>query len=330
MINLKFPAMEHHFYLPSVGIYMGIGLLLDKLSLLFPSMIWGGFLILCCIIGKITFLRSCVFQDEESVLESAVKVNPRAVYSIYRLGVTYEKKREYKKALDVLNSIFTAGAPRKIVVQSLVQIADIYRVLKNYSQAENLTLCALKLSPDYSPGFHQLGLIFLDKSKSAQAKIYFDKELKNAADKKGCLIRIAKAFYRHGNYELAIAYCRLLKQLDPSDYRVYLQLAEILESKGRIQEALHYYQRAVDLHPLSYSLHFKLGTLYALKRDKRAEKEFKFALQLNPRASEVYYNLGLFYLLQSKDLNPARKYLKKAQKMGYKLPEAIIKFLNYD
>jgi len=84
----------------------------------------------------------------------------------------------------------------------------------------------------------------------------------------------------------------------------------------------------VVLSPLVYEWHFKLGTLYALKGDKRAESELKTALRLNPRASEVYYNLGLFYLSRGRDLNFVRKYLWRAQKLGYKIPEPVLQFLN--
>lgn len=328
--TLNFPAMEHHFYLPSIGIYIFFVLGIERLFSIAPRNSYWGLLALYFLLGTITFKRNLEFRDERTVLESAVKVNPRAVYSIYRLGVTYEKMGEYNKALNILNNMFSAGASYDIVVQTLVQIADIYRVLKDYSRAEYLVFCSLKLKPDYPPAFHQLGLISMDKGEHKQARIWFKKELGNAIDKKECLIRVGDAFYVCGDYNSAIEIWRELQKLEPHDYRPYTRMAEIMEKQGKINQALSQYQRAVELYPFSYFLHFKLGTLYALNDDPRAENEFRTAIKLNPRTPETYYNLGLFYLSQGKDLNIAKKYLQKAKRMGYKLPGFIVEFLEND
>jgi len=326
--TLNFPAMEHHFYLPGIGIYMGSAFVLDKLLLVMPGVAFYGVLVLCCILGKITFVRNWELKNEESVLESAVGVNPCAIYSLYRLGISYEKNGKYNKALRTLKKILSGRSSEKIVVQTLIQIADIYRVIKNYSKAEYVVLSAFKLAPDYPLGFHQLGLIYLDQGEIEQAESCFLKQLERTKDGQQCLVKIADAFSHRGYYELAIKFWEQLQDSAPHLPDSYIGLAEIYEKQNKIEEAIKEYQRAVVLSPLVYEWHFKLGTLYALKGDKRAESELKTALRLNPRASEVYYNLGLFYLSRGRDLNFVRKYLWRAQKLGYKIPEPVLQFLN--
>jgi tetratricopeptide (TPR) repeat protein len=66
--------------------------------------------------------------------------------------------------------------------------------------------------------------------------------------------------------------------------------------------------------PLIYGIH-----LHKVRKLDEALKLYKAAEKLEPRASEVHYNLGLLYV-DKKDYRQAVLHAKKAYQLGYPLP----------
>ncbi len=85
-------------------------------------------------------------------------------------------------------------------------------------------------------------------------------------------------------------------KVDPKSAWGHYQLGTLLNSQGRIDEAIEHFQLATKLVPDYTEAHINLGIAYAKKGwIDRAGEEIQIALRLEPDSAESYNNLGIFY-----------------------------------
>ena len=73
----------------------------------------------------------------------------------------------------------------------------------------------------------------------------------------------------------------------------------ILSQKGLFKKAEKEYKKALEFNPLLLEAYNGLGCLYIKERRlKEAEEVFKKLLKIEPSFSKAYYNLGIVYLLK--------------------------------
>jgi tetratricopeptide (TPR) repeat protein len=93
-----------------------------------------------------------------------------------------------------------------------------------------------------------------------------------------------------------------------------------LFKKGRIPEAIEYYQQALRLKPDYPEAHNNLGSaLVDVGRLQEAIEQFKQSLRLNPDFAEAYFNLALAYAKigrSAEAITSAQKALELAKSQG--------------
>jgi len=96
-----------------------------------------------------------------------------------------------------------------------------------------------------------------------------------------------------GRYEEAIAGWRRALELSPNDARVHMNLGVSLTRAGQPREGLAHYRKAVELDPEYPEAHMNLGVALAgAGALDEAIAHYETALQLDPEYLEVYSNLG--------------------------------------
>jgi len=107
------------------------------------------------------------------------------------------------------------------------------------------------------------------------------------------------------------------KSLDisPGFSRGYHSLALICSAKEMYQQAIEYYQMAIDTGEAKYGTFNNLGNIYIdLKELNKAEKVFKQGCECGEHKSTALYNLGRVYALQKK-YEQALEYYEPATKL---------------
>ncbi|MDW8114640.1 MAG: tetratricopeptide repeat protein [candidate division WOR-3 bacterium] len=93
--------------------------------------------------------------------------------------------------------------------------------------------------------------------------------------------------------------------------QVYCNRGYIYLSLNRIAEAIENFQKALELKPNYFEVHFNLGNAYFQKRDFfLAEKSYQKALKLNKKFPLLYFQLGRLYTEWNKK-EKAIQYYKK-------------------
>lgn len=80
----------------------------------------------------------------------------------------------------------------------------------------------------------------------------------------------------------------------PNKARPREMMGNVRLQQGRLDEALSYYRRALDLNPGSSKANYNMGTaLWRLGKTPEAIERYSRALRLNPKLAEAHVNLGI-------------------------------------
>lgn len=96
-----------------------------------------------------------------------------------------------------------------------------------------------------------------------------------------------------GDFNEAERCCRKTIELKPEVPVAHTNLANVLVSQGRLEEAVNVFQHAVKLGPRDVQAHVSLGNLLMrLERLAEAETRWREATRLDPACAEAHSNLG--------------------------------------
>jgi tetratricopeptide (TPR) repeat protein len=186
---------------------------------------------------------------------------------------------------------------------------------------ENIHL-ALKLDSSLSLARLGLGIICTERDNIPEGIRHFEALLRISPDYFPAKAKLYEAFlalaekhFSQGKAEDAIESVEKALQLNPDediqieeDFTYVLKGAgdhlinycektgDQLYKKGMLSKSLEYYEKIFELQPYNSIIHFKVGTIFAIKKDfTRAEKHYKDALSVNSDFDDPYFNLGLLY-----------------------------------
>jgi tetratricopeptide (TPR) repeat protein len=109
----------------------------------------------------------------------------------------------------------------------------------------------------------------------------------------GAHINLGRALHAKGRVNEAIASYRRALDLDPKLAAAHNNLGSALLGKGRLDEAIVSYRRALDLDPTDALAHHNLGAaLEAKGLLDEAIASYRRALDLDPKLAAAHYNLG--------------------------------------
>ena len=104
----------------------------------------------------------------------------------------------------------------------------------------------------------------------------------------------------------------LAGEIDPDDYRIYIELGICYKEQGRFGPAEEMYKKAVEIAPLAFDGHLELAAFYRNQgRYSEAQESYKKALELEPSNQMLYIESGWCYSDDGK-FQPAEEMFKKA------------------
>lgn len=132
---------------------------------------------------------------------------------------------------------------------------------------------------------------------------------RNEGKKTGTLARAQRLVNRgatlleQGKAEEAIPHLERAYQLDRESVPILINLGGALVMAGRHKEAIPFLESARDAEPRNAMIWINLGAAYLGKpvlatpeQQMRSITAFQRALELNPAAPNVHYNLGLIFI----------------------------------
>ena len=185
-------------------------------------------------------------ERARDTLERIVKANPDAREAIMQLAQLDMADRRYADAEHLYRQIYEANPPD---LRGLVGLADIYIAQGKKDEAVGLLEKSLKDYPDHVGLQLSYATTLQTVGMFDRAIAVFQKLLADRPDDGRLLKMVGGAYYSKGDLENASRYLNRASELLQYDPTVTLLLGMIAENQGALQQAGTYYERTIDLNP---------------------------------------------------------------------------------
>jgi protein O-mannosyl-transferase len=205
-LRISWVVAERYVYLGTIGIYVFIAMLIEKISKKYhqPNLFLYILLFLLPILGFMTIQRNYEWKNQDSLWLAAAKTSPSSPQNHNNLGDYYARYGNFPKAIEefslavrikpnygdayhnlaniyyqtkqynlALDNYRRALSTNPNLWQTHQNIASIYFDLKQYNLAIEEIKKALVISPNYSDLHRTLGVLYLVTKDFQKAKIEF-------------------------------------------------------------------------------------------------------------------------------------------------------------
>lgn len=161
-----------------------------------------------------------------------------------------------------------------------------------YNEAKNELVKANQLGIN-SPSFHSdLAMAYQGLGNMEKAAEEYELALKNGGEVAD-YINLATVYKDVHRLEKAIKYYSKALELSPNNTAVYLNLGNIFINQGNYEQAIKLLEKGSEINPNFVAIKSKLALAYLESGDKeKAQETFKEVVSQNSNYYEAYYYLG--------------------------------------
>ena len=300
---------EHRMYLPSVGLFMALVLMVyplltrpplrhagDKSTSAFfrsapkPVLFISPILIL---LSLLTYQRNNIWIDGISLWKDAVAKAPGNARAHVSLGHAYKKAGKIDHAITE-NWIAIDLKPNYAKAYNNLGVA--YKDLGQHERAIETLQKALEIDSHYSQAYNSLGSIYNDLGQYDEAVIHYQKAIQIHPGFVRAHYNLGNALRELGQWDKAIKAYQIAILKRPDFAMANNNLANIFAAQGRTEEAIEAYQSALRYQPEHIKARNNLATVYKdLGRYGEAIREWKAVLKDSPNYQPAHYNLALAF-----------------------------------
>lgn len=239
-------------------------------------------------------LAYCLYMSRDysgagEVFEELGKRNDDVAVS--NAAAAYIQAGEIDRASALLAGLLEKSSP---VPRAYLLMAEISRLRKDFSGAENFYEKALKKDPDVAKVKVGLGRLYLDMKESDKAETVFNEVLVKDPGSLGAMQGLAKVFTERGEYPKAIAQYGRLAEKDPDDPILLSNLGMVYLKMDQPKVALDVFNKILARNDMDAKMHTNAGLAYALMNDAdNALREWNRALELDPNLEPALRNKKL-------------------------------------
>lgn len=221
---------------------------------------------------------------------------PTTLDEILAKADTLKKDGKLEEQLTLLNEglqLAISGKSPQHEAKFRLKIARCYYVKKDYQKTEEQLLLALQAQPDFAEGHALLGRVYFLQERWDDAERELIAGLSVERLKPFALNQLFQIAIQKGKEEEALDYSRQHEKLEPESPAVQVQIAMVLRSMKKYEEAEAAFKRSLELKPTS-DAYREFGMLrYVQKRDREALQLLREAEKLAPDDEIVHLQLGM-------------------------------------
>lgn len=204
------------------------------------------------------------YQRAEAALDEALDLLPGYSPAGSSLASVYYAQHEFEQALDLAGSVYETN-PKN--TSALVIMADAHLSLGNYQKAEAIYKQLGDIDPT-PPMLARLAHLEELHGNSEQALNLMRRAAGSALQSEGTresvawyLLRVADVYFNRGEIKEAGSYYEASLRVFDNYHLALAGLGKVRAAQGKFDEAIAYYQRAIDILPQPEFL-AALGDLY--------------------------------------------------------------------
>lgn len=330
---LHIVAAEHHFYLPSFGIYLILAVMLKELYVKFKRRFYIAGIGILCLFTLLVWFRNYEFKDASTFWRKSAQTDPSSAIAHHNLGVVYNDIGLYPEAEEELKKTLSlAPAYADNAVKNVAEnLANTYRLQKRFKEALEEINRIIQLGFYNFGTYLSLGTIYVDMGDGEKAEEAWKKGLSLNSRSAGLLYNLGLLYFQKSQPSQARKFFEQAIQYDPDLYNAHYSLGYIMEDEGQIDSAIKFYEKSIHLEPRFVDAHYRLGTLYTKKSDSRALWELKETIRLAPNFAEAHITLAALYAsMQPPQIELAREHAQKAISLGYPVNADFLKVIGLE
>jgi tetratricopeptide (TPR) repeat protein len=249
-------------------------------------------------------------------LESSANENPEAAYL---LGIAWYQKREYQRALPLLQVVIEsgrqapAGSPASRRYYESVQVVGLsHYLLGHLAESVPWLETAVAQSPNNNELMYTLGMAAIQSRQPDKARAAFARMFHVAPDSAAAHLLTAQMMIRVEFEEFADEELKKALEKDPRLPQAHYLLGQNAIYKSRYDEGIALMEKELQVNPNNAMAHYKIGDARTrqLKWDE-AIVALQKSVWLYPFYSGPYILLGKSYL-KKRDFVSAEGMLKRA------------------
>ncbi len=321
--EVHFDYLECRSYLPAIGIFITLGVLLSEINKGKEiNILMGYFIPVIVIFSFITYRYSGDFADGMTFYSSLINSNPKDAYSLNERGCWYLKEKTFDLALaDFDNSIRTSP----IFSDPYNNKGLLYMSLGDHTKAEKFLALALNYDTLYPKAkndntYLNLSSEKLNLKKYEEAIVIIKKGIGKYPDDKSLHNNLGLAYYYTSKFDSAVVEYNKAIQPESNSFRYYNNRGKAEFRLERLTDAMNDFNRALELKPDFMDAYFYRGlTKMNLNKFEESISDFNMTISLDSRSGEAYYFRGVAYSKLNKRAE-ADKDWEEARKHGFKEP----------
>ena len=263
-----------------------------------------------------------------SPLSSAATVNA-AAYADFTAGISLARRdTDLDRALPLLERAAAADPNSPLTYAALADAQFSKYLATNERQWKDRAWINLKKAEQRNPDIAAVrfvaGTLYDDDGQYEQAEADFQRAIDLEPANGDAWRQLAKTYEHDNQPNRALAAYLKAIEVQPEYFKNYKMLGEFHFTRGEYDEAVTQYKKVIELVPDLAIAHYQLATPYLnLGRYDEAERELRIALRIEETSYEVE-GFGLLRMYQNQD-REAIPYLERALEIG---PKSSLFYLN--
>lgn len=221
-------------------------------------------------------------------------------------------EKNYRLSIEFYNKALKIDKENYFIYNKL---SLMYYYLDNLDSAIIFCNLTLRTNPNDSTALYQRGHCFMDKNEFQKAindfTLSFEKTNKRNSN---ASFNIGKCYSGLGNFDKAIEYYKLTLVLEPNDKYSFYQLGYSYASLSKPDKdnGLKFYTKAIEQDKNYYDPYFNRGLLYAtqFKNLKKAHIDLEKSIEIRPKNQLSYLYNGMLYR-DEEDFGRAKDFFNK-------------------
>ncbi|MBU0476146.1 MAG: tetratricopeptide repeat protein [Bacteroidetes bacterium] len=244
--------------------------------------------------------------------QKAIDLDPNNATANYNMGIAYSAKEKYDKAIECYQKAIDLD-PNDASAYNNMGYA--YFNSGNVDKAIECYQRTIDLDPNEASAYILMGLAYSIKGNYDKAIECYQRAIKLDTNNIIAYLSLGLSYSFKGNYDKSIECYQKVIELDPNNAIAYDKLQEIYAKRtdkltstdwfqkgynaqelGELDNAILYYQKAIELNPNYVDAYYNMGNAYG-KNDNadKAIECYQKVIEIAPNYTDAYLYMGLAY-----------------------------------
>jgi tetratricopeptide (TPR) repeat protein len=226
-------------------------------------------------------------HDQAILLNSkSLKIDPENLDAQFNMGILYKEQSEFEKSIPYFEGILKYETSNCIV---LLELADAYLQVKNYTEAECTAKRAIDHDPHNSSALYILAQSLYQQNKPQEAIALYEQLLRQDSENYNYNCGIVKCLLDAGSNRRAQHFAEKAASLQPDNIEIYSFLVEALIRNSELKKAISTNNYAINIEPENLKLITLKARLFELSGKNREAFELIKPQVVNQRTFNTQF-----------------------------------------